>query len=136
MYFVTDLTLLPGYYNASANRINSKGDVVGVASLSVPPGFVQHAFLYTIGVMIDLGTLGGTYSDARAINYSDAVVGTSSVISSDATQHAFLFDNTGKHDLGTLPNGFGSGASAINKIGEIVGQSNTMSHPPFYYHAF
>ena len=45
--------------------INNRGQVAGWAGIS---GSVSHAFLYSDGQMIDLGTLGGTNSLAFGIN--------------------------------------------------------------------
>lgn len=56
--------------------INASGDVAGYACST--EGGPWHAFLYTNGSMINLGTLGGAYSLAWANNNSSQVVGTSS----------------------------------------------------------
>jgi probable HAF family extracellular repeat protein len=52
---------------------------------------------YTI---IDLGTLGGSRSDAHAINNRGQVVGHSSI--ANGTVHAFLYSGGKMQDLGTL----------------------------------
>ena len=57
-------TLDGGGVNSSANGINDSGLAVGYAYTSA--GY-PHAFMYDSS-MHDLGTLGGTSSDARAIN--------------------------------------------------------------------
>ncbi|MBC8377670.1 MAG: hypothetical protein H8E62_00700 [Planctomycetes bacterium] len=78
----------------------------------------QAEVRYTI---TNLGTLGGSRSEATGINDSGQVIG-SSRIAGDAETHAFLYDNGVMTDLGTL-GGSTSGASSINNNGQIVGAS-------------
>jgi probable HAF family extracellular repeat protein len=86
---------------------------------------VSHAFLYN-GVMHDLGTLGGTKSDALGINQKEQVVGVS-YISGDSDYHAFLWTALSEMvDLNTLIDPAAgwvlTDATAINDVGQIVGQ--------------
>jgi probable HAF family extracellular repeat protein len=116
-----DLGTLQSGPGSSATSINDNGLIVGSSFLAPPPANGQspsHAFLYD-GSLHDLGTLGGTNSSAEGINVFGAVVGESSIANDTAT-HAFLYDGT-MHDLGTL--GRDSYASAINGVGDVVGQS-------------
>ena len=70
--------------------------------------------------MTDLGTLGGTYSQAYGINASGQVVGYADTSNSQA--HAFLCGSGVMNDLGTL-GGTYSDASGINASAQIVGDS-------------
>ncbi len=77
--------------------------------------------------ILDLGTLGGTFSQAAAINHRGQVVGYSSTAGggcggSAPSCHAFLWDHGTMIDLGTLGGTF-SRALAINDAGQIAGNS-------------
>jgi probable HAF family extracellular repeat protein len=56
-----------GYSQAAA--INDEGDVVG-SSLTGNRGGITHAFLYSNGVMQDLGSLGGMDARVSEVNSS------------------------------------------------------------------
>ena len=74
--------------------------------------------------MQDIGTLGGHFSEAVAINAVGQAVGSSSV-ENDSAFHAFVWTKAeGMQDLGTLGNGSFSTASAINDLGHIIGESS------------
>jgi probable HAF family extracellular repeat protein len=75
--------------------------------------------------MHDLGTLGGTGSQAFGINASGQVVG-QAYTAGDAAYHAFLYDGTTMQDLGTLPGGTTSIAHGINDSGRVVGEATVV----------
>lgn len=74
------------------------------------------------GRVTDLGTLGGNYSSASAVNDRGDVVGESRT--ADGQIHAFLWRGGRMTDLGTL-GGDRSSAAAVYNLGKIVGYSTT-----------
>lgn len=71
---------------------------------------------------IDLGTLGGNFSLAYAVNNKREVVGVAGLPSGE--EHAFLWRGGSMIDLGTL-GGNNSVARGINSLGQVVGYSST-----------
>jgi probable HAF family extracellular repeat protein len=118
----------------SANAVNRTGQVVGQVGddecTGCSPG---HAASWTNGVMVDLGTLGGTDphylygSSANDVNDQGQIVGWSgtSVDTFDGgTFHAVLWTKTGSiRDLGTLPGDTISTAWRTNFFGQVIGSS-------------
>ena len=101
-----------------AMAMNSAGAITGYSSVATG-GY--HAFLARAGQIIDLGTLGGTYSMGYAINASGDVTGYSEV---SGQMHAFLYSKGKIRDLGTLGGGFSLGL-AVNSDGKVVGVAKT-----------
>lgn len=84
------------------------------------------AFLWTNGVITDLGTLGGAWSTALAINNLAQIVGRTEMGSQRGKRvyHAFLWTAAGgMSDLGFLPGGSSATAVDINDSGMIVGET-------------
>src|SRR5207247_1583289 len=103
--------------------VNDKGQVAGETFVPYDSG--PHAFLLTDGNMIDLGTFGGTLSEAFGINNAGHVVGTAN-LPNDQDRHAFIYTSEkGMLDLNTLiPSDSGwvlQVARAIDDKDEIVG---------------
>ncbi|HMJ57511.1 MAG TPA: hypothetical protein VK467_00110, partial [Gemmatimonadales bacterium] len=125
-----DIGTLGGTFSRPT-AINDAGQVVGNSTLPsgstcpnpavIDPGC--RAFLWDGSTMQNLGTLGGDFSEAWAINASGEVAGFS--LTAGGETHAFVWDGT-MHDLGTLGGTF-SIARAINATGNVVGVSETTS---------
>ena len=121
--------------------INDSGQIVG----TVVPDFFQplvgDAFSWTLtGGLVNLGTLGGSYASATAVNNSGQVVG-QSMLADNVAGRAFLWTvPRGMIDLGSLPGGAGtpppdrgplnSGANAINDNGQVVGWTEAVVFDP------
>jgi probable HAF family extracellular repeat protein len=107
--------LAPAGSTATANAVNSTGQVVGVSYVPASygyPSFEKHPVLWTNGSVVDLG--GG--GEALDINDHGLIVGSSSV--------AMSWQDGSYTILGSL-GGYGtvSSALAVNNHGQIVGYS-------------
>jgi probable HAF family extracellular repeat protein len=88
-----------------------------------------------MGGMVDLGTLGGDFSEAVGVDAGGQVIGNSNN-TANGVFHAFSWTAAeGMVDLGTL-GGTISAAVAVNASGQVIGSSATAGgvEPPF--HAF
>ncbi|HXG08500.1 MAG TPA: hypothetical protein VNK04_01805 [Gemmataceae bacterium] len=127
-----DLGTLGGA-TSTAFAINNVGQVVGHSAIA-PGSPVEHAFRWQDtngngrsdpGEMVDLGSLGGTLTEAHDINDAGVVVGFS-FLAGDLVRHAYRTAPGGvitpASDLGTL-GGDNSAANGINQAGFVVGSS-------------
>jgi len=142
-YTVTDLGTLGGTFGA-AQGINNRGLVEGFATL--PGDESQHSFLWTNGVKIDLGTLGGPNSggdfggDFRP-NERGQIAGVGETSALDPrglgcyaspfpfTCLPFIWENGVKTTLPIL-GGYQGWAQAINNRGQATGSAENSTLDP------
>jgi probable HAF family extracellular repeat protein len=129
------------YPFSNATGINDAGMVAGNAQPFI--GEAQRGFVYDGSGVHLIGTFGGDWSYAAAINASGAVTGTATLVPTqtpiDPDRHAYIYHNGTMQDLGTL-GGLRSEAYDINAAGLVVGWSETNIDPdnaalsrPFLY---
>jgi probable HAF family extracellular repeat protein len=151
---LTDLGTLGGP-EANAVSINQSGQIAGISFTSFIPNPTTgipplHAVLWDRGNMIDLGTLGGTYSGLGScaftafganpcigppwveegtllVNNPGQVMGTSN-LAGDQVFHPFLWQLGQMQDLGTLGGDNGTGLWLTDQ-GEVVGQADVPKSP-------
>jgi len=103
------------------NGINASGQVAGYSTNAK----TYRAFISNGDSLIDIGDLGGGTAVAYAINDAGQVVG--SAVTSDGSNHPFLYSNGQMIDLGTLgsPKGtdWWNSAQGINNSGVVTGTS-------------
>jgi probable HAF family extracellular repeat protein len=133
-------TLVNGGYS-HARAINDSGQVVGTSGMWPPTAQAGYAFRTAANQPINpatdnLGTLGGSYSDAYGINSNGQVVGYSAT-GGGLVNHAFVYTGSGPmQDLNNLIDPTSGWtlivATGINDSGQIVGGGMIGGHT----HAF
>ena len=93
------------------------------ASVQTTP---RHPTRYTV---IDLGTLGGTFSLAYSINDRGQVDGFST-LPGDNVEHSFLFKNGIMSDLGTLGGPNSESFANLNNVPQVAGSAETSIPDP------
>ncbi|NOU14538.1 MAG: hypothetical protein HOO92_11365, partial [Methylococcaceae bacterium] len=111
--------------NSQGSDINFNGQVVGY----VQDASGTHAALWTPPYSAgptNLGTLGGSYSEANAVNIAGQVTGVASILG-DSQFRGFIWQaGQGMVDLGSLtPNSTDTAGIDINANGDVVGYSTT-----------
>jgi len=119
-YKLTDIGSL-GSGKSYAEDINSKGQITGYSFTASDPD--SHAFLWSNGVMGDLGKPVGGVTIAYGINSSSQIVGIGNVT---GDSHGFIYQNGTVADL--YPLGFYE-AHSINSIGQVTGTGRVGGNP-------
>jgi len=110
-----------------ATAVNDAGRVVGYSHCGCRTTPGPRAFLWDYGVVVHLGTFGGSSARAFDVNERGDVVGEAEMLSRRegqvaASMRAFLWRDGRLTHLGTL-GGDTSTARAINRSGQVVGWS-------------
>ena len=113
-------TALPVGISASVAATGG-GLVVGTLASGGSAMGEGHAFVAASGAIHDLGTLGGTWSRARAVNEAGMIVGAAALAGGEV--HAFSWKDGVMIDLGTLRGQAFSEAFAIAPDGAPLGIS-------------
>ena len=86
-----DLGVLKGQVYSRANGANAIGQVVGFSG-PTRDSSESRAFVWTYQTgMMDIGTLGGSYAQANAINDAGFITGTAQTRAMFVTTHAFIY---------------------------------------------
>ena len=102
-------------FPGQANHINKFGVVGGTWS---PDNVNLHGIIFRDGVLTDVGTFGGSFSQVDGLNDKSVAVGRAML--ADGSIHPFVYQDGMLKDIGTLGGRFGA-ALDINSHGEVVG---------------
>lgn len=119
---VRDLGRISFWGLSRAVAVNDGGDVAGTGYQNWDEEW--RGWVYSRNICSATATLGGDWTEMRAINKAGDAVGVSAQAfgrSPFGDPRAFLFSKRVLHDLGALGNGRASVASDINDSGQVVG---------------
>jgi probable HAF family extracellular repeat protein len=144
---MTDLGALPGgtrKNDSQAFWINDRGQTVGLSTNGKKDPLTHNPVIRAVlwsdqGEIKDLGTFGGQYAIAQAINNRGQVVGVAenaipdpnAIFNWGLQARAFLWDPKTKkmRDLGTLGTGNDAFAAYVNDYGHVAGYAYTNTTP-------
>jgi probable HAF family extracellular repeat protein len=125
-----NLGTLPGENSINqAEALNNRNQVVGESGPLILPEPPLRAYLWTKGVLRDLGDFGFTPNYALGVNDRGQVTGYASVPTGFRNQVAFIYSKGRLIDIDRRPptaDRFSLG-EAINNLGHVVGTSNHLS---------
>src|SRR4030042_4242484 len=119
--------------------INDSGKICGHSFTPWDPNdpyapYVQRSFLYDNSILIDLGTLGGSFVQVAGINGVGQIVGSAGTTDPDSPcddLRAFLY--SGGNMIPLIPGeNVVSRATGINDLGQIIGYAHVAPPPPGY----
>jgi probable HAF family extracellular repeat protein len=106
--------VLTGVKKGQATGIGDDGTIAGTSLDHEVP----RCFSWKDGAAADLGTLGGDHCYVYGIDSTGRyIAGESDFSFAPARYHAFIHDENGMHDLGSLPGEYVSTANAVNRYG-------------------
>ena len=101
---------------------------LGMLGLLLPAGLAAQENSQVRYRVIELGTLGGTYSQTFYVTSNGAASGEAGL--ADGSWHSILYEGQFKKDLGTLGGLNSSAFGSPNAIGQIVGAAETSNPDP------
>ena len=125
-YSIVEIPTLGGLnaFPASHNALNERGEVAGTSDVTFASNGnapIYHAFVYSRGVIRDLGAGAGVNSIAKAINAKGQAVFESRGTNYDSFR-SYLYSNGSVVEVGDL-GGHISAPNSINDNGDVVGQA-------------
>jgi hypothetical protein len=111
------------------HAINNRSQITGASGEFSTPEIPFRAFLWTRGVLLDLGDAGLTPNEGNDINDRGQVTGYVAVSEDTHSRIAFIYTNGRLQDIDGRPAGSGrySQGQGINNLGHAVGDSNHLS---------
>ncbi|MGX4641947.1 hypothetical protein ACWCIA_10075, partial [Massilia sp. SYSU DXS3249] len=112
-----------------ARALNNRNQVAGESGPLTFPDQPLRAFIWTKGVMRDLGDLGDTPNGATDINDRGQATGFAALLEGFRDRVAFLYTNGRLVDIDRRPatEDRDSAGTGINNYGHVVGTSNHLS---------